>query len=80
LSRQSQEIQKLVAIGILPGTSIHLIQKYPSYVFDVGNTQYAVDKNIASEIYVRVENQNYIEVPQKKAQKQHRNFWGLRQS
>ena len=81
LSRQSQEIQKLVAIGILPGTSIHLVQKYPSYVFDVGNTQYAVDKNIANEIYVRVENQNqnYIEVPQQKAQKHHRNRWGLRQ-
>jgi len=56
-SRQSREIQKLMAIGILPGTPIHLIQRYPSYVFQVGNTQYAVDKNIANEIYVRLENQ-----------------------
>jgi DtxR family Mn-dependent transcriptional regulator len=55
-SRQSREIQKLMAIGILPGTPIHLIQRYPSYVFEVGNTQYAVDKNIANEIYVRLEN------------------------
>ncbi len=55
-SRQSQEIQKLMAIGILPGTSIGLIRRYPSYVFEVGNTQYAVDKNIANEIYVRLEN------------------------
>ena len=54
-SRQSEEIQKLMAIGILPGTSIGLIRRYPSYVFQVGNTQYAVDKNIANEIYVRLE-------------------------
>ena len=54
-SRQSEEIQKLMAIGILPGTPIGLIRRYPSYVFEVGNTQYAVDKNIANEIYVRLE-------------------------
>jgi len=55
-SRQSQEIQKLMAIGILPGTPIHLIRRFPSYVFEIGNTQYAVDRNIANEIYVRLEN------------------------
>ncbi len=55
-SRQSQEIQKLMSIGILPGTPIHLIRRFPSYVFEVGNTQYAVDKDIANEIYVRLEN------------------------
>ncbi len=54
-SRQSEEIQKLMAIGILPGTQIGLIRRYPSYVFEVGNTQYAVDRNIANEIYVRLE-------------------------
>jgi len=54
-SRQSEEIQKLMAIGILPGTHIGLIRRYPSYVFEVGNTQYAVDRNIANLIYVRLE-------------------------
>lgn len=54
-SRRSEEIQKLMAIGILPGTQISLIRRYPSYVFEVGNTQYAVDKIIANEIYVRLE-------------------------
>ena len=54
-SRQSEEIQKLMAIGILPGTQIGLIRRYPSYVFEVGNTQYAVDRNIANLIYVRLE-------------------------
>ncbi len=54
-SRQSKEIQKLMAIGILPGSSIQLIRRFPSYVFQVGNTQYAVDKSIAAAIYVRLE-------------------------
>lgn len=54
-SRRSEEIQKLMAIGILPGTQIGLIRRYPSYVFEVGNTQYAVDRNIANLIYVRLE-------------------------
>jgi len=77
LSRQSQEIQKLVAIGILPGTSIQLIQRYPSYVFKVGNTQYAVDKNIANEIYVRLENynQNNEKVFEQEPQKFRRRRW-----
>lgn len=55
-SRQSQEIQKLMAIGVLPGTPIQLIRRFPSYVFDVGNTQYAVDEKIANLIYVRLGN------------------------
>jgi DtxR family Mn-dependent transcriptional regulator len=73
-SRQSREIQKLMAIGILPGTPIHLIQRYPSYVFQVGNTQYAVDKNIANEIYVRLENQyrSDSDSTQQTHQKRHR--------
>lgn len=58
LSSQSNEVQKLVSIGILPGTQIQLIQRYPSYVFKVGNTQYAVDREIASQIYVRIESHN----------------------
>lgn len=61
-SRQSQELQKLMAIGILPGTLICLIRRYPSYVFEIGNTKLAVDKNIANEIYVRLENRNSSEI------------------
>ena len=79
LSNQSQEVQKLVSIGVLPGTPIHLIQRYPSYVFIVGNSQYAVDRNIANAIYVRLENSNrndekdnIIPFPRR-----HRHRWGF---
>ncbi len=47
-------IRKLMAMGVLPGFDVSLIQRYPSYVFKVGQTQIAVDEEIASEIFVLV--------------------------
>jgi DtxR family Mn-dependent transcriptional regulator len=51
---ESGKLQKLMAMGILPGAPITLIQSFPSYVFKVGETQFAVDKEIADSIYVRL--------------------------
>ncbi len=51
---ESGQLQKLVAMGILPGAPISLIQSFPSYVFRVGQTQFAVDQEIADAIYVRL--------------------------
>jgi DtxR family Mn-dependent transcriptional regulator len=51
---ESSKLQKLMAMGILPGAPIILIQSFPSYVFQVGQTQLAVDKEIADAIYVRL--------------------------
>jgi DtxR family Mn-dependent transcriptional regulator len=48
-------LKKLMAMGILPGRGITLIQKSPSFVFSIGRTQVAVDKEIASSIFVRTE-------------------------
>lgn len=45
-------LRKLMAMGILPGMKIKMIQSFPSYVFQVGYTQVAVDKEIASVILV----------------------------
>jgi DtxR family Mn-dependent transcriptional regulator len=47
-------IKKLMAMGVLPGFEVSLIQRYPSYVFRVGQTQIAVDAEIAGEIFVLV--------------------------
>ena len=47
-------LQKIIAIGALPNTGIKLIQKFPSYVFQIGKSQFAIDKELASCIYVRV--------------------------
>jgi DtxR family Mn-dependent transcriptional regulator len=46
-------LQKIIAIGALPNTELVLIQKFPSYVFKLGKSQFAIDKNLAAQIYVR---------------------------
>ncbi len=49
------EFQKLTAMGVLPGEPISLIRRFPSYVFAVGASQFAVDQEIAEQIFVRLE-------------------------
>lgn len=45
-------LQKLMAMGILPGMPITLLRRSPSYLFEVDQTRYAVDREIANHIYV----------------------------
>jgi DtxR family Mn-dependent transcriptional regulator len=49
----SEKFKKFMAMGILPGMNITLLQRTPSFVFKVENTQYAVDRELASDIYIR---------------------------
>ena len=51
-TRGRRDIQKLMAMGILPGSRIQLIRRFPSYVFQVGFSQFTVDESLASVIYV----------------------------
>lgn len=51
---EAGKLQKLMAMGILPGAPITLVRRFPSVVFDAGNTQFAVDEHIADAIYVRL--------------------------
>jgi len=51
---ESSQLEKLMAMGILPGAPVSLIQSFPSYVFQVRQTQFTVDKEIADAIYVRL--------------------------
>ena len=51
---ESSQLEKLMAMGILPGAPVSLIQSFPSYVFQAHQTQFAVDKEIADAIYVRL--------------------------
>jgi DtxR family Mn-dependent transcriptional regulator len=52
--RDAPQMQKLMAMGILPGEPVRLLRRFPSFVFEVRNTQYAVDTAIADSIYVRL--------------------------
>lgn len=47
-----QRVRKLMALGILPGMALSVIQKFPTWVFQVGNTQVALDNDCASCIIV----------------------------
>lgn len=53
---EQQTLNKLIAMGVLPGAEIRLLQKFPSYVFESGNSQFAIDREIAESIYVRLHN------------------------
>jgi len=50
---QQETMQKLMALGALPGAPVSVIQTFPSVVFQVGQTQIALDKPLAQDIYVR---------------------------
>lgn len=45
-------LKKIIAMGALPKTDITLLQKSPSIVFKIGKSQFAVDKDLASCIYI----------------------------
>ncbi len=53
-TKDRSQMQKLISIGAIPGVSISLMQKFPSYVFQIGQSQFAVDKELAFSIYVRL--------------------------
>lgn len=46
------KLRKLTAFGIMPGSDIAMIQRYPAFVVQVGFTQVALDEEIASLIIV----------------------------
>jgi DtxR family Mn-dependent transcriptional regulator len=50
-----RKMQKLMSMGVLPGTSVRLMRTYPSYIFKVGQSEFAVDEELAREIFVRRE-------------------------
>ena len=46
-------LDRLSAMGLVPGSMVKLHQKRPSYVIQLGETMIAVDKNITKEIFVK---------------------------
>ncbi len=52
-TEDDKKMQKLMAMGVLPGNRIRLSQAFPSYIFRVGYSEFAIDTNMAKEIFVR---------------------------
>ena len=69
---ESSQLQKLMAMGILPGAHVSLIQSFPSYAFQAGQTQFAVDKEIADAIYVRLVEEESVNETGEEPLKRHR--------
>lgn len=50
----SQHLQKLMVMGVLPGIQVKMVSNFPSYVFQAAYSQFAVDEEIARDIYIRL--------------------------
>ena len=50
---QGNDLQKFLSMGIHPGDPVALVRKTPSVVFRCGHSQFAVDRVMASQIFVR---------------------------
>ncbi|MBD2184398.1 FeoA family protein [Aerosakkonema funiforme] len=47
-------IRKLMALGVMPGITLTLEQKFPSYIIKVGRTRAALDRETAASIYLHI--------------------------
>ena len=52
-TRDERDVQKLMALGVLPGVHIRLLRRFPSFVFQVAYSQFTVDRELADKITVR---------------------------
>jgi len=41
-------------MGLLPGVSVEVIQRFPSYVLKIGNSQIAMDEEMARDVFIRL--------------------------
>ncbi len=48
------KLQTIMAMGVLPGMELSLLSNFPSYLFKLGNSQFAVDETIARQVFVRI--------------------------
>jgi len=46
------KLRKIMAMGALPGLTVKLVQRFPSFVFQIGQSQFAIDRDLADQIYL----------------------------
>ncbi|MCL6533809.1 MAG: ferrous iron transport protein A [Fimbriimonadales bacterium] len=47
--------RKLSALGIVPGATVRMVQRFPTFVVQVGYTLVAIDSELASQVQVQLE-------------------------
>jgi DtxR family transcriptional regulator, Mn-dependent transcriptional regulator len=53
LTKDHPQLHKLMSLGVMPGTVVKVHQIFPSYVVQVGETQLALEKEVAKSIYLK---------------------------
>jgi DtxR family Mn-dependent transcriptional regulator len=51
--KSRSRLERLSALGLIPGSVVKLAQKHPSFVLEIGETTLALDEEIVREIYVK---------------------------
>lgn len=77
-SEDTGVLNKLMALGVVPGSKVELLQHRPSYAFRAGESQFAVDGEIAGSIFVRLSPEGYR--PEKRRRHRHRGRLSPRQA
>ena len=54
LMQDDKKLQKLMALGVLPGKSVIIVQNFPAYVLQIGSTQIVIDREMADAIFLRI--------------------------
>jgi len=52
---EGSRLRELMSIGLLPGAPVTLLRKSPAYVVALGESEFALDEEMAKAIYVRVQ-------------------------
>ena len=52
LIKKNPQLQQLLSLGLTPGTGVAVIQRFPTFVVQVNESQLAFDEAIAQAIYV----------------------------
>ena len=53
LARQDGRADRLLALGVTPGTTVTLLQRFPGVVFLCDQTELAIERAVADAILVR---------------------------
>jgi DtxR family Mn-dependent transcriptional regulator len=51
--KSRSRLERLSALGLIPGSIVRLAQKRPSFVLEIGETTLALEEEIVREIYVK---------------------------
>ncbi|MEN3002660.1 MAG: FeoA family protein [Armatimonadota bacterium] len=50
--------RKLAALGVMPGALVRLVQRFPTYVLQIGYSTIAIDHQLAAQIEVEPLNES----------------------